>query len=111
MVFGRVRFPPWARRCHNDINREDGKMKAKSVQAERKRSMKSNTARLQAKTLKSAFRQGMAWEDDEVAVLVQGIEKDETTFDLAIRLGRSLYGVMGARAHIGFAMRHRNVLL
>jgi hypothetical protein len=82
----------------------------KSIQAEPKRSRKSSTAVLQAKTLRKAYRQGMAWDDDEVSRLVAGIEKDETTFEMALAIGRSYYGVAGARAHVAFALRHSNAI-
>lgn len=78
----------------------------KSIQAEPKRGQKSSSARLQTKTLQKAHRQGMAWDDDEVSRLVAGIERDETTFEMAMALGRSYYGAMGARAHVAFALRH-----
>jgi hypothetical protein len=38
------------------------------------------------------------------------IENDSTTFDMAITLGRTYYGALNARAHIGFAMRHSDVI-
>ena len=82
----------------------------KSIQAEPRRSHKSSTAKLQAKTLRRAGRQGMAWDDDDVSRLVQGIENDETTFEIALALGRSLYGTMGARAHVAFALRHADAI-
>lgn len=93
--------------------RSNAKLKSvKSIQAEpaRSRGHKSSTAKLQAKTLANAHRNGMAWDDDEVSILANGIDKDETTFELAMKLGRSYYGVMGARAHVGFALRHANAL-
>lgn len=84
----------------------------KSIQAEpaNSRGYKSSTAKLQAKTLATAHRNGMAWDDEEVSILANGIEKDETTYELAMKLGRSYYGVMGARAHVGFALRHAKAL-
>jgi hypothetical protein len=85
-------------------------MAIKSVQSQPKRSHKSSTARLQAESLKSAFRNGMAWDDDEVARLAAGIARDETTFELAKALSRSYYGTMGARSSVGFAMRHWNAI-
>lgn len=59
----------------------------------------------------SAHRHGLSWDDYEVSTLVNGISKDETTFDLAMRLGRSYYSVMGARAHVRFALDHIDVLV
>ncbi|QGJ90097.1 HTH DNA binding protein [Mycobacterium phage Indlulamithi] len=84
--------------------------KAKSIQAEPKRGHKSSTADLQAKTLRKAHRQGMAWDDYEVTALVKGIERDATTFDIAMSIGRSYYAVMTTRRAVGFAMRHANAI-
>lgn len=78
----------------------------KSIQAEPKRSQKSSTARHQAKTLRKAHRNGMAWEDYEVDRMVRGIIKDETTVEIALSLGRTYYGSMGMRHAIGTALRH-----
>jgi hypothetical protein len=83
----------------------------KSIQATPKRGYKrSGVAELQAKTLAKAYRQGATWDDTEVATLVAGIEKDLTTYELALSLGRSYYGVAGARAHVGFALRHKTAI-
>lgn len=68
---------------------------------------KNSTKRLQNKTVKNAYRQGMAWNDDEVATLVNGIQDDKTTFDIAMSIGRTYYGVQSARAHVRFALDHR----
>jgi hypothetical protein len=84
--------------------------KVVSIQAARKRSYKSPTASMQAKTLAKAYRQGMVWDDDEVSLLVNGIEKDQTTYEMALALGRSYYGVAGARAHVAFALRHKKAI-
>jgi hypothetical protein len=84
--------------------------KLKSIQAEPKRSHKNSTARLQSQSLRKAYRNGMAWDDRDVEVLVHGIQSDATTFDMAMSLGRSYYGTMGARAHVGFALRHAKAL-
>jgi hypothetical protein len=81
-----------------------------SIQAKRKGGYKTSTARLNDKTRKGAHRAGMAWDDDEVSRLARGIDKDETTFEMAMALSRTLYGVMNARAHIAFAMRHQNAI-
>lgn len=83
--------------------------RAKSIQAEPKKGRKSSTARLQAETVKKATRVGIPWESSEVARLARMVEKDETTFDMAISLGRTYYSTQCARSHIGFAMRHANV--
>lgn len=69
-----------------------------------------STAQLQAKTLRHADRHGLAWTDDEVSVLANEIEKDSTTFDMAMALGRSYYSVMAARTHVRFALNHQAVL-
>jgi hypothetical protein len=84
--------------------------KVVSIQAAPKRGHKSSSAELQAKTLRKAYRTGMAWDDDEVARLVAGIERDETTFKMAMAIGRSYYGVAGARAHVAFALRHSKAI-
>lgn len=60
--------------------------------------------------MKNAVRNGLAWEDDEVSRIVRGIEKDETTFEIAMSLGRSYYGVSGARRSVGFALRHSKAI-
>lgn len=67
---------------------------------------KTNTAKLNDQTRRGASRAGMMWDDDEVARLADGIDKDETTYEMAKALRRTLYGVMNARAHVAFAMRH-----
>lgn len=85
-------------------------MAAKSVQAERKRSMKTSTAKMQAATLKKAHRNGIAWDDYEVARLVAGIQSDETTFDLAMALGRTYYSMQNTRRMVSFAMRHSSAI-
>lgn len=85
--------------------------KAKSIQAERRsRPSKSHAAKLNEKTLKSATRNGMAWETEEVARLVEMIEKDEKTFDMAVSLGRTFYGTANARSHVRFAMNHERAI-
>jgi hypothetical protein len=82
----------------------------KSIQAEPKRSHKSSTARLQAKSLRGADNVGLPWDDDDVARIVAGIERDETSFEMAQAVRRSYYGTMAARAHVAFALRHANAL-
>lgn len=85
--------------------------KLRSIQGTgRKPGHKSSTARHQARTLKSATRMGLPWEDDEVARVAQGIAADETTLEIALAVGRSYYGVMGVRWATGFAMRHWNAI-
>ena len=86
------------------------KSKVTSIQAIKRRGFKSSTAYLNAKTAAQAYRSGLAWDDNEVSRLVQGIDGDESTYDMAISLGRTLYGVMNARAHVAFAMRHQAAL-
>lgn len=85
-------------------------VRAKSIQAEPKRSQKGSSAKLQAASLKGAFRNGAVWEQDEVERLIAGIERDETTFELSKALGRSYYGTMGARAHVAFISRHFKII-
>ena len=71
---------------------------------------KSSTKELQAKSLRRAHRNGLSWDDDEAARLVAGIDRDETTFEMALAIGRSYYGTMGARAHVAFALRHSKAI-
>lgn len=84
--------------------------KPKSIQAEPKRSRKTSTNELQAKTLRKAHRQGIAWDDYEVARVVAGIQTDESTFDIALSIGRSLYATQSTRRMVAFAMRHSSVI-
>lgn len=77
-----------------------------SIQAEKR----SSTAKLQEKTLANAYNHGQVWDDDSVSILVNGIQNDDTTFDMAMSLGRSYYSVQGARAHVRFAMDHIAVI-
>lgn len=85
-------------------------MAAKSIQAEPKRSRKTSTNEMQARTLKKAHRSGIAWDDYEVSHIVAGIESDATTFDMAIALGRTYYSVQNTRRMVGFAMRHSSAI-
>ena len=78
----------------------------KSIQMERR----SNTSKLQEKTLANAYNHGAVWTDADVSLLVNAIHRDDTTFDMAMRLGRSYYSVQGARAHVRFAMDHIAVI-
>lgn len=71
---------------------------------------RNSTAELQRKSLRKAHNHGQAWSDDEVERLVAGIQRDETSFEMALAVGRTYYGTMAARAHIAFAMRHANAL-
>lgn len=81
-----------------------------SIQAEARKHGKSVAAYLNNKSQKGAFNAGAIWSDDDVATIVAMIEHDDTTFDMATRLGRTYYGALNARAHIGFAMRHWDVI-
>ncbi|AYQ98624.1 hypothetical protein SEA_RIPARIAN_50 [Mycobacterium phage Riparian] len=95
------------------------KMKVvKSIQVEkptrfarvRKGKGQNSTRELQARSLKAAANHGQPWSDDEVARIVAGIQRDETSFELALAVGRSYYSTMSARSHVAFAMRHANAL-
>ena len=86
------------------------KSKIVSIQAHRKRAAKGSMQDLHARTLRKASRQGMKWEDDEVSRMVAGIERDETTFEMAMALGRSLYATQSTRRMVAFALRHKSVL-
>lgn len=66
----------------------------------------TSTQELQRKTQKGAYRQGIPWDDHEVAIMVSEMSKDSTTFDIAMRLGRTLYGTSAARSHVRFAINH-----
>jgi hypothetical protein len=66
--------------------------------------------RMVEKTKRNATRTGMRWEDDEVDRVMRGIERDETTYEMAMAIGRSYYALQTARAHIRFAMDHAEVL-
>lgn len=86
--------------------------KVHSIQGEprRNRSQRSRISQLNDKCLANAHRHGMKWEDNEVEVLVNLIDKDSTTYDMAMKLGRSYYSAQVARSHVGFAMRHENAI-
>jgi hypothetical protein len=87
------------------------KRKVVSIQAERnKRSGRSYVAQLNDKTLANAYNHGQPWDDTDVGKLCQMINKDKTTLDMALELGRSYYAAQYARSHVGFAMRHAKVL-
>lgn len=57
-----------------------------------------------------AWNRGAKWSDDDVAAVMQGIYNDESTYDMAIRLGRTYYGVAAARCHTRWAMDHAQVI-
>jgi hypothetical protein len=78
----------------------------RSIQATPKRGHKSVSADLQAKTLRKAYRNGQAWTDEEVSLVVNGIDKDETTYEMALSLGRTYYSVASTRTHVRFALNH-----
>lgn len=80
--------------------------KVVSIQAKAKRGNKSHSAKLQAETLRSAGRNGLPWEDFEVSRIIAGIEKDETSYELAKSLGRTYYSTMSTRRMVAFALRH-----
>lgn len=83
----------------------------KSIQAETDaRSYKTRTARLNAETRKHATRTGMAWDDDEVTRMVAWIEADKSSFDMAMGLGRTLFGAQAKREAIRFCMSHEEAI-
>lgn len=86
------------------------KPKQLSIQAEARKYGRSVAAYLNDKSKKGAFNAGAVWSDDDVATIVAMIEHDDTTFDMAVRLGRTYYGASNARQHIGFCMRHWDVI-
>lgn len=70
----------------------------------------SSTKDLQRKSLAKAHNHGQPWTDREVERLVAGIERDETSYEIALAVGRSYYSTMAARAHVAFALRHADAL-
>lgn len=73
----------------------------------RKSAQKRNSSRdLQQQSLTKAHNHGQPWSDDEVARLVAGIQRDETSYEMALAVGRSYYSTMSARGHIRFALSH-----
>lgn len=92
-----------ARKQQNTTPSIQGESKAKR----RGRPQKSYGARLNDKTMQTAARHGMKWDDEDVEQLVGMIQSDEKTFDMAIRLQRSFYSAQVARSHVGFIMRHK----
>lgn len=85
------------------------KAQPKSIQAEAntRGHKRSHVAQLNDRTLQTATRHGLRWDDEDVELLVGMIEEDTTTFDMAVRLQRSFYSAQVARSHIGFVMRHQ----
>jgi hypothetical protein len=81
-----------------------------SIQAEARKYGKSVGAYLNEKSRKGAYNAGAVWSDDDVATIVAMIDHDDTTFDMAVRLGRTYYGAANARSHIAFCMRHWDVI-
>lgn len=71
---------------------------------------KRDFQRMVEKTKRNASRSGMRWEDDEVDRVMRGIERDESTYEMAMAIGRSYYAMQSARSHIRFAMDHAAVL-
>lgn len=61
-------------------------------------------------TKRNAHASGTRWTDDDVSAVVNGISRDATTYDMAMGIGRSYYSVQTARAHVRFAMDHREAL-
>lgn len=84
--------------------------KPASIQAEARKHGKSIGAYLNDKSKKGAFNAGLPWSSDDVSILASMVLADDTTFDMATRLGRTFYGASAARQHIGFAMRHWDTL-
>lgn len=76
-----------------------------------KKSTKSYVRDLNEKTKKNAYNLGKPWSDDDVSDLVNMIERDEKTFDMAMSLGRTFYGTQYARSHVRFAMDHAAVII
>lgn len=74
------------------------------------RKMKQSVTReLQQITLNKAWNVGNKWSDEEVETLVGMIQRDESTYQMAVTLGRSYYGIQGARSHVRFALNHQAV--
>lgn len=61
----------------------------------------NSTKDLQAQSLRHAHNHGQPWSDDEVARLVDGIRRDETSYEMALAVGRSYYSTNTARATCG----------
>jgi hypothetical protein len=71
---------------------------------------KRSFKRLVDRTKKNAYNSGKPWTDDDVAYLVNAIAADDTTYNMAMGIGRSYYSVQTARSHVRFAMNHQAVL-
>jgi hypothetical protein len=71
---------------------------------------KRDFKRLVERTKRNAWNSGKPWSDDDVSYIVNAIAKDDTTFNMAMGIGRSYYSVQTARAHVRFAMDHQSVL-
>lgn len=84
--------------------------KVVSIQAGGKKSGRSYVARLNDETKKHAYNHGQPWSDDEVTTMANLIDKDETTYNMAMATGRTFYAASYARAHLSFLQRHRKVL-
>lgn len=75
----------------------------------------NSTKDLQAQSLRHAHNHGQPWSDDEVARLVDGIRRDgirrdETSYEMALAVGRSYYSTNTARGHVRFALNHWSIL-
>lgn len=70
---------------------------------------KVSSADLQRQTLRKATYQGTPWQTEDVSRIVAGIERDETTFEMAMALGRSYYATQTTRRMVGFALRHKTL--
>lgn len=79
---------------------------AKSIQAESKRSGRSYISSLNDETRKHAYNHGIGWSDDDVITLLTLIEGDKTTYEMALKLGRTFYAAQVARSHAAFISRH-----
>jgi hypothetical protein len=74
------------------------------------RKKRNSSRELQIKSLHKAHNHGQPWSDDEVSRLVAGIGRDETSFEMALSVGRSYYSTMSARGKVSFALRQANAL-
>ncbi len=71
---------------------------------------KASFKQMVEKTKRNATKTGQRWSDDDVSIVINGIERDDTTYNIAMQAERSYYAVQTARAHIRFAMDHAAVL-
>jgi hypothetical protein len=81
-----------------------------SIQGGGIRGGRSHVARLNDETKKHAFNHGLPWSDDDVGALMNLIDKDDTTYNMALATGRSYYAAAYARAHLSFAQRHAKLI-